>query len=96
MKPAAVITGASGGIGLELARLFAADGHDVVLVARDSARLARLSGELRQRHGVAAHVIAADLSAPRAADAVVDELEQRDVVAEALVNNAGFAMYATY
>ena len=64
-KLTALVTGASGGIGEELARLFAADGHDLVLVARSEEKLRRLAGELGAKHNVAARVLASDLCAPR-------------------------------
>lgn len=85
----AVVTGASSGIGLELARLLAADGHHVTLVARDRARLERLAAELRERHGGGADVIVADLAEPGARQAICRQIEAggRDVAV--LVNNAG-------
>src|SRR5436190_1659187 len=65
---AALITGASSGIGLELARIFAENGHDVVLVARSEGKLQTLASELQSRGRVRTHVIASDLSVPGAAD----------------------------
>ena len=62
-----LITGASSGIGLELARVAAGKGHDLVLVARTEGKLRELAQELHERHGVRAEVIAADLSRPEAA-----------------------------
>src|SRR4051812_48862932 len=61
-KHTALITGASGGLGKELAGLFAKDGHDVILVARTEAKLQAVQAELEKAHGVKAHVIAADLT----------------------------------
>ena len=65
-RPIALVTGASGGIGEELARLLAASGHDLVLVARGEAELRRVAGELSGRHGVRCRVIPADLTDPAA------------------------------
>ena len=70
MPDTALITGASGGIGEELARLLAAGGANVVLVARSADRLASLAGELSRAHRVNASVIAQDLSAPDAVEAI--------------------------
>ena len=86
----ALITGASSGLGLELARLFAADGHDVVLVARRRDRLEQLAGELAKAHGVRAQVIAADLMQAGAVDQIVAELARLGIEIEFLINNAGF------
>lgn len=88
----ALITGASGGIGLELARIFAREHFDLVLVARSKARLEELAAELRAAHGVAVEVIAKDLSAPDAAVEIQRQVGRIDV----LVNNAGFGLYGKF
>jgi len=88
----ALITGASGGIGAELARLLAADRYDLVLVARDAQALDRMAGELRTRHGVSVRAIPADLARPGAAErlwAVLGDAGGVDV----LVNNAGVGLH---
>jgi len=82
----ALVTGASGGIGLELARLFAGDGHDLVLVARGGERLAVVARELEERYRVEVRPIPRDLSNPIAPLSVFDECGEVDF----LVNNAGF------
>ncbi|QDU65724.1 SDR family NAD(P)-dependent oxidoreductase [Engelhardtia mirabilis] len=86
----ALVTGASAGIGTHLARLFAADGSDLVLVARRGERLEALAQDLRAGHGVQVHVIPFDLGRPRAAEALVAELAARGLEVDVLVNNAGF------
>src|SRR5437899_2148466 len=86
----ALITGASAGLGSEYAKLFAADGHDVVMVARRRERLDAIAKELREARGRQAHVIAADLSSPAAAGQVVDEVRRLGLQIQFLVNNAGF------
>jgi uncharacterized protein len=86
----ALITGASSGLGAEFARIFAADGHDLVLVARRERKLQLLAAELSQRHGVGARVIAADLARPAAPTEIVDRLRGDAVEVDYLVNNAGF------
>ena len=86
----ALITGASAGLGLEFARLFAADEHDLVLVARRKDRLDALAQELGAKHGVAVHVVAADLMEPTAPQAILDEVARLGLEITHLVNNAGF------
>ncbi|HEX8285262.1 MAG TPA: SDR family oxidoreductase [Pyrinomonadaceae bacterium] len=95
-KLTALVTGASGGIGEELARLFAADGHSLVLVARSRDKLERLAGELQQKHNVSARVLAADLARPESPREIFDELQSAGVQVDALVNNAGFGSYGLF
>jgi len=92
----ALVTGASGGIGLELARLFAADGHDLVLVARNEDKLNALANELEAKHGISTLVLPSDLSRPEAPREIFDELGAQSVVVDALVNNAGFGTYGFF
>jgi short-subunit dehydrogenase len=92
----ALVTGASAGLGAEFARLFAADGHDVVLVARRRENLDALARDLETKHGVRSTVIAADLTRPEAPEAIMKELGARDIAIEFLVNNAGFAMTGAF
>jgi hypothetical protein len=86
----ALITGASAGIGTELARCFARDGSDVVLLARREPVLRRLADELEAAHGITAHVLPADLSDPRAPETVATNLKVQGIAVDVLVNNAGF------
>lgn len=87
MQRTALITGASSGIGLELARLFAADKWDVALVARSEGKLNELAAELP---GITAHVIPTDLAQPDAPARIIDALHGVEI--HALVNNAGFGL----
>jgi short-subunit dehydrogenase len=87
-----LITGASSGIGRELARVFASDGAELVLVARSEDRLRELAGELAATYGVQAQVVPADLSRPASAAEIADALAQRHVDVDVLVNNAGFGV----
>jgi short-subunit dehydrogenase len=92
---AALITGASSGIGLELARIFTANRHDVVLVARTEDKLRTLAREC-DTSGVRAHVVAADLAAPGAAASVVRRAATLGVEIDVLVNNAGYGLYGRF
>jgi uncharacterized protein len=96
MKRTALVTGASGGIGAELARVLAADGWDLVLVARTEEKLRELADELARSHGTTAVVLAADLEWPDAPTELAAELARRGVEIEALVNNAGFGALAPF
>jgi short-subunit dehydrogenase len=87
----AVVTGASSGIGAELARGLAAAGHGVTLVARRGERLEELAGELREAAGVRAEVVEADLTDPAARRGVVERVEALGLRPDILVNDAGFA-----
>jgi len=88
-KHRALITGASAGIGRELARQLAAAGKDLVLVARREDALQALAAELREAHGVAIDVIKADLSDPAAPAALFEETRRRNLDVDYLINNAG-------
>jgi short-subunit dehydrogenase len=86
--PAAVVTGASSGIGEQFARRLAAEGFDLLLVARRSELLHQLAEELRGKHGVSVHVLAADLADPASTDTVVRRAREMDV--GLLICSAGF------
>ncbi|MFD1506274.1 SDR family NAD(P)-dependent oxidoreductase [Georgenia yuyongxinii] len=88
----ALVTGATSGIGLELAWQLAANRHRLVLVARDSGRLETLAGQLRAAAGVEVEVLRADLATAAGRDAVVARLRQDDAPVGLLVNNAGFGL----
>lgn len=90
----ALITGASNGIGLELAKRLAADGHDVILVARSVDKLQAIANDLSQRHGIKADVIGQDLGYEGAAVELVTKLGDRRV--DMLINNAGFGEFGTF
>jgi uncharacterized protein len=85
-----LITGASSGIGLELARLFAAEGSALVLVARSGERLRELAAALERAHGTRTVVLEKDLSDPEAPRAIHEELRRAGIAVDVLVNNAGF------
>ncbi|MEU3861303.1 SDR family oxidoreductase [Streptomyces sp. NPDC028722] len=85
----ALVTGASSGIGQSLARRLAAQGTDVVVVARRTGRLEELAEELRGRHGVSVEVLPADLTVPEELDTVAKRLAAAERPIDLLVNNAG-------
>jgi hypothetical protein len=87
---AALVTGASSGIGADLARELAARGHNLVLVARRRDRLEALAQELRDRHGVRAEALDADLIDPEAVRALPGRIEALGLSVEILINNAGY------
>ncbi len=88
--PTTLITGASSGIGWELAKQFAGGGDDVVLVARSEDKLNNLASQLRDEHGIMATVIPKDLALPAAADELWQKLQEKSIEVDTLVNNAGF------
>lgn len=95
-KTTALITGASSGIGYELAKVFARNGHNLIFVARNEQTLNQLADELRARFGVTVKIIIKDLTVITAAQEIVDELRQEAVSVDILVNNAGFDVYGNF
>jgi short-subunit dehydrogenase len=92
----AVVTGASSGIGAELARGLAARGHGVTLVARSEDKLQALAAELSGKHGIRAEVVACDLADPDARDRLAAEIERRGLRVDVLAANAGFGSYGAF
>jgi short-subunit dehydrogenase len=87
-RPLALVTGASSGIGADLARELARDGHDLVLTARRVEAMAAFAREL-EGHGAAATIVAADLARPGAAARLAEDLAGRGLTIDVLINNAG-------
>src|SRR5688572_22842333 len=96
MSKTALVTGASAGIGKAFAEQLASDGFDLVLTARRTQRLEELSSALETKYGIRAVVITADLADPSAPDAILQELNARQIQVDMLVNNAGFGIKGTF
>jgi short-subunit dehydrogenase len=92
----ALITGASGGIGYELAKLFAGDHYNLVLVARSGDRLNHVAGELRKQFAVTVNTMALDLAADQAVTLLFDRLKAEGLTVDVLVNNAGFGVFGDF
>lgn len=88
----ALVTGASGGIGLELARVLAREGYSLVLVARRAAEMEKLASELKQAHQTESVVLSADLATHEGTDAVARAVTERGLEVDVLVNNAGYGL----
>jgi short-subunit dehydrogenase len=95
-RKTALITGASFGIGLEFARIFAREGYNLVLVARSADKLRQLASELEKAHGTRSLMLATDLSEPGAPAYVLDQTTRADIQVDVLVNNAGFGQYGMF
>ncbi len=94
-KETVLITGASSGIGMGLAKLFAADGSDLVLVARREDRLNELAEKLKSEHGIEVHVLPKDLSKKTSPKEIFNHLKKEKIEIDVLVNNAGFGSRGT-
>jgi uncharacterized protein len=92
----ALVTGASAGIGLALAEVFASEGFDLVLTARREDRLRAVAADLSSRFGRRVHVIADDLSDPAAPARIYDDVARAGIAVDALVNNAGYGLPGRY
>jgi short-subunit dehydrogenase len=92
----ALITGASFGIGLEFARIFAREGYNLVLVARSADRLRQLASELENNHSSRSLILATDLTEPGASAYILDQTTRAGLQVDVLVNNAGFGQYGMF
>lgn len=96
MKPTILLTGASSGIGLEMAKLLAAKQYNLVLVARNREKLTALQSELSAKHQVDIAIFPMDLSVEGSAQALYDQVKSAGIVVEMLVNNAGVGSYGKF
>lgn len=90
-----LITGASGGIGYELAKLFARDHHNLILVARSADKLAQVATEL-QTHGITVKTFALDLAQPQSPKFLFDQLQRENMAVDILINNAGYGRFGEF
>jgi len=96
MSNTALITGASGGIGRELAILHAKAGGDLILVARSTQKLKHLKTELEANYGIKAYVMPADLSVSAQVVTLVEQIKEQDLPVDVLINNAGFGLLGEF
>lgn len=96
MNKTALITGASGGLGLSFVNIFAREGYDLVLVARNGDRLNEIKTEVEQKYSVKATVIPCDLCASNGAQQVFEATEAESIHIDVLVNNAGFGDFGEF
>lgn len=96
MKDTVLVTGASGGLGPELARCFAKDGCDVILTARSEQALCDIAAQFAADYGITATPIAVDLSHPDGVDALLNAVKERGLQVDVLVNNAGFGDFGPF
>lgn len=96
MKKTALITGASGGLGLSFVNIFARDGYDVVLVARNAERLEEIKNEIEKKYNIRATVVPKDLCKPNGAQEVYDATREAGIKIDVLVNNAGFGDFGEF
>lgn len=96
MKTTCLITGASGGLGTEFARIFAGNGYDLVLTARNRERLEKIKAELEARHKIHVMIMTADLTSEDEVEALYQSLQDSGVTIGILVNNAGFGHMSAF
>lgn len=92
----ALITGASQGIGYEFTKLFAAEGCNVVLVARDETKLRQVADEVSAKYKIKTRILPKDLARPAAAQEIFDELQREGIEVQTLINNAGFGLQGPF
>jgi uncharacterized protein len=95
-RPLALVTGASGGIGADIAVLLAEKKHDLIVTARSKDKLAALAETLEKEHGISVMVLSADLSDPLAPEKIGEFVRQRSLEVDVLVNNAGVGSYGPF
>ena len=91
-----LVTGASSGIGLEISKVFARNGSNLVIVARREEKLNEIAEELNAKYGIEVRVLAKDLSKPKSAAEIFNELKRDNHIIDVLVNNAGFGAIGNF
>jgi short-subunit dehydrogenase len=92
----ALITGASGGIGLELAKIHAREGHNLILAARSNDKLSTIKSDLERSFAIRVNILVIDLSVPGAAHKLFQQIEQLGIQVDFLINNAGFGTFGPF
>ncbi len=95
-RKTALVTGASVGIGRELAKMFARDGFNLVLLARNASRLTEVAAELEKQYGISAKAFPIDLTSSAAPQFLCDQLQRENVPVDVLVNNAGYGKLGAF
>ncbi len=96
MRKTALITGASGGIGYEFAKIFADKQYDLILIARNKNKLENIKSELKQQYHINVEILPFDLSNPSAAQDIYNKMQERGCTIHVLINNAGFGDYGDF
>lgn len=96
LKKYTLITGGSEGIGLELAKLFAADRHNLIIVARDTERLNYVKLYLEKKYGIDVQIIACDLSVDKSCEKVIKNVKEKNLIVDNLINNAGIGSFGLF
>lgn len=96
MKKTALITGASGGIGFQFAKLLAQDAYNVVLIARTESRLLEIKKEFEEKYNVKVLILSKDLTKPNAVKEIYNELKRQNIKIDILINNAGFGNFGKF
>lgn len=91
-----LVTGASGGIGLEIAKLLAKDKNNLILVARDQEKLLKIKERLEQDFKIKVYVIIKDLAYESAAEEIYEEIDTKGLIVDKLINNAGFGSFGAF
>jgi uncharacterized protein len=96
MNKYALITGASGGIGYELAKIAASQKYNLILIARSANKLEQIKNEFQIQHQVEVINFVADLTNQKKIDEIINELQNKNIIPEILINNAGFGLYGKF
>jgi short-subunit dehydrogenase len=96
MKETVLITGATGGIGYSLAKVFARENYNLVLAARNQEKLNQIKNKLEREHDIKVKTISIDLIKPTAANEIFEELTKDNIIVDILVNNAGYGDYGLF
>lgn len=96
LKKYTLITGGSEGIGLELAKLFAADRHNLIIVAKDTERLNYVKLYLEKKYGIDVEIIACDFSVDKSCEKVIKNVKEKNLIVDNLINNAGIGSFGLF